>query len=95
MLYLSILFAGTIIGFLLRRYHVFRKLDRSISYTIWIMLFVFGITIGSNRSLMENVSDIGFQALIMAVCGIMGSVLAALLAYKFFYGKKKGGEYEK
>lgn len=95
MLYLSILFVGSIIGFLFRKVRVFKKLDKSISYTIWVMLFVFGISIGSNKSLMSSVGDLGFQAFIMAACGVLGSVLAALLAYRFLFNRKKGGEYEK
>ncbi|WP_300729323.1 LysO family transporter [uncultured Bacteroides sp.] len=94
MLYLCIIFVGIFIGTLCRRFSVMKKLDRSISYTIWIMLFVFGISIGANRQLVDNLQSIGMQALVMAVCGIIGSVLAAGLAYRILL-KKKGGRYEK
>lgn len=94
MLYLSILTIGLIIGYLCRKFTILKKLDTSISATIWTMLFVFGISIGSNKELISNVGNIGLQAFIMAVCGVAGSVLAANLAFRLFF-KKKGGQHEK
>lgn len=57
------------------------------------MLFVFGVSIGSNKELVSNVGNIGLQAFILAFCGVAGSVLAASMAFSLFF-KKKGGRHE-
>ena len=94
MLYLSILIIGLLIGTCCRKFSPFKRLDTSISATIWIMLFVFGVSIGSNQELVNNVGNIGLQAFILAFCGVAGSVLAARMAFSIFF-KKKGGRHEK
>lgn len=94
MLYLSILIIGLLTGTFCRKISLFKKLDTSISATIWTMLFVFSVSIGSNKELVSNVGNIGLQAFILAFCGVAGSVLAASMAFSLFF-KKKGGRHEK
>lgn len=57
------------------------------------MLFIFGITIGANQSLLNNIGEFGIQAAILAICGVLGSLVASFIAYKLFI--KKGGLNEK
>lgn len=52
---LCLLCIGTGAGYLFRRAHSLRKLENTISYTIFAMLFVFGITIGANKTLVDNI----------------------------------------
>ena len=54
MLYLSILIIGLLTGTFCRKISLFKKLDTSISATIWTMLFVFGVSIGSNKELVSK-----------------------------------------
>ena len=72
---------------------LFKGLEHSISYTIFAMLFIFGITIGANQSLLNNIGEFGIQAAILAICGVLGSLVASFIAYKLFI--KKGGLNEK
>ncbi len=55
----------------------FKGLEHSISYTIFTMLFIFGITIGANQSLLNNIGEFGIQAAILAICGVLGSLVAS------------------
>ena len=43
------------------------------------MLFVFGITIGANKTLVDNIGDFGLQAALLAGCGVLGSLLASYI----------------
>ena len=52
-----------------------------------------GITIGANQSLLNNIGEFGIQAAILAICGVLGSLVASFIAYKLFI--KKGGLNEK
>ena len=78
---------------LCRHVPAFKGLEHSISYTIFAMLFIFGITIGANQSLLNNIGEFGIQAAILAICGVLGSLVASFIAYKLFI--KKGGLNEK
>lgn len=86
---LGLLGLGISVGYLCRHVPAFKGLEHSISYTIFTMLFIFGITIGANQSLLNNIGEFG----ILAICGVLGSLVASFIAYKLFI--KKGGLNEK
>ena len=88
---LSLLIGGALVGYVLRNHGFWGKLDESISYTIYAMLFIFGITIGANKSLLSNIDEYGAQAAFIAFLGVLGSVCGAYLVLRFF-GKEKRHE---
>ena len=90
---LGLLGLGISVGYLCRHLPALKGLEHSISYTIFAMLFIFGITIGANQSLLNNIGEFGIQAAILAICGVLGSLVASFIAYKLFI--KKGGLNEK
>lgn len=90
---LGLLGLGISVGYIFRHFPAFKGLEHSISYTIFAMLFIFGITIGANQSLLNNIGEFGIQAAILAICGVLGSLVASFIAYKLFI--KKGGLNEK
>ena len=47
----------------------------------------------SQQSLLNNIGEFGIQAAILAICGVLGSLVASFIAYKLFI--KKGGLNEK
>ena len=71
---LGLMILGIIIGYGLRRISFLRKVEVSISYTVFLLLFVLGVTIGSNRLIVDNLGFIcycrqhfGFMACIKIV----------------------------
>ena len=90
---LGLLLFGVAAGYLLRHIHILKRLEHSISYTISAMLFIFGISIGANKALLRDIGTFGLQASLLAVCGVLGSLLASYVAYQLFI--KKGGDDEK
>ncbi len=84
---LGLLGLGISVGYLCRHVPAFKGLEHSISYTIFAMLFIFGITIGANQSLLNNIGEFGIQAAILAICGVLGSLVASFIAYKLFINK--------
>lgn len=88
---LILLAFGIALGYILRRASLVKKTEKSVSATVLLMLFVFGITIGGNSSLVNNLGKYGAQAAILAVAGVAGSVIASYLAYRMIMKKKKGG----
>ena len=59
---------GIIIGYGLRRISFLRKVEVSISYTVFLLLFVLGVTIGSNRLIVDNLFFYGTHALPISIC---------------------------
>ena len=53
------------------------------------MLYVLGLSIGSNSLIINNIGKFGWQAIVLATLSILGSLLASFLVFHLFF--KKGG----
>lgn len=85
---ISILFCGVGTGYLLRKIAILQRNNVWILYTIYALLFLLGISVGSNKSIMNNLGTLGVEALLIAVAGTMGSVIAAGIVYHLFFKRK-------
>ena len=83
---ISIMFTGIGIGYLLRDLRFLQKVEKSISLTIFLLLFVLGLSIGSNSLIINNIGKFGWQAIVLAT---LSSLLASFLVFHLFF--KKGG----
>lgn len=81
--------AGVGLGYLLKNVRLMRKCGTAVSVVIWIMLFSLGLKIGADKELIGNLSGIGLQALVLAVFGVAGSVIAATIVYKVFFKERQ------
>ena len=87
---LILLVIGIGAGILLRGRSCVKVTKWSIQATVCLLLFVFGISIGSNRDLIDNLYNFGWQAMVIAGLGVTGSIVAARLAQRLFF--RKGGK---
>lgn len=81
-----IMLGGVLAGFLLRK----KKLgwvSQFIMIAIWILLFLLGIAVGHNEKILNNLDTIGWQALVLSIGAVLGSVLLAGVVYRFFFKK--------
>lgn len=88
---IGIMFGGIAIGYLLRKVEFLQKIGRPISYTILLLLFLLGISVGANEAIINNLTTLGGQAFLIALAGTGGSVSAAWGVYHFFF-KERGRE---
>ena len=44
--------------------------------------------IGADRQLLENISELGFRALVLALAGVAGSVLLSMVLYRVLFRKE-------
>lgn len=79
---LFITFFGVGLGFLLRSAAWLKYLSKSITYTIWLLLFFFGLQVGANDLVVNNLDTLGVKALIIAAAGSLGSCVAAWAVWK-------------
>lgn len=84
MVVLIILLVSVGVGLLLRRFPAVNKISESSGLTVFLLLFVFGITIGLDKKLMAGFSSLGLQAVAMAVAGVVGSIVFSLLIMRIF-----------
>lgn len=82
---LAITFSGIALGYLLRRVPWLSHLGRSITYTIWLLLFFFGLQVGANEQVVDNLGTLGVKALEISVAGVLGSCVAAWILLKCLF----------
>lgn len=85
---IGIMFAGIATGYLLRRIEWLQKVGKPISYTIFLLLFLLGISVGANKEIVDNLVPLGGQALLLALAGTLGSVLAGWGVYHLFFKER-------
>ncbi len=76
---LFILIVSIFIGILFRNKDSFKPSGKIAGATVLLLLFVFGISIGANSYIIENISALGIQSLLLAMTGIAGSVTAVVI----------------
>lgn len=81
---------GVLLGYLFRHHDVTQKTEKTISLTIIAMLFILGLSVGSNQSIVSHLYEYGSQAAVLAIFGLGGSILFSGIVYRLFF--QKGGD---
>lgn len=83
------LFAGLFIGYLARGRRWTLWAGKSVSGTVYVLLFLMGVGVGGNRELLANLSAVGAEALLLSLSATAGSVALGAWVYKKLV--QKGG----
>ena len=86
---LGMMLSGIVIGYFLRNISGVGKIHKPIFITVILLLFMLGLSIGMNRLIIENLSSLGWQAMLLAIGGTAGSVLLSTLCYQLFFRKEE------
>lgn len=73
---IGIMLTGVLLGYLLRSKRL-TWIHKVITLFIWLLLFLLGIDVGSNESIMKGLHTIGLEALAITAAAVSGSTLAA------------------
>ena len=82
-----IMLCGIGTGYLLRNKKM-SFLGRIITALIWVLLFLLGIEVGSNPSIIGGIQTLGLEAVILTIGGSAGSVLFAWALWKYVTAKQ-------
>lgn len=82
---------GMLIGYLLRNKR-FTWISKVITLLIWLLLFLLGIDVGGNESIISGLHTIGLEALIITIAALLGSVIGARLLWSWIYSGIKHKE---
>lgn len=75
-----------ILGFLMKaKQRIVSINEKLITYAIYLLLFMMGLSIGSNNQLVESLSSLGVLALVLSVGAVAGSVLTGFVIFKLFF----------
>lgn len=85
---IGLMLGGICLGYLFRR-NEWKWIGKIITMLIWILLFLLGIEVGSNRQIVEGLGTLGVEALVITIAAVGGSCIAAWGLWFFLY-KKKG-----
>lgn len=81
--------AGILLGLALGKNPIILKInEKLLNVAIYILLLLLGISVGSNDKIIDNLYNIGLQALIITIGAIAGSVAFCWIIYKTFFHLK-------
>lgn len=85
---LLIMLIGVLIGKKSTLIQTHKKLlDSLTSISIYTLLFLLGLSTGSNQQLIQNLDTIGYQGLYLAISGFIGSIIFAKITFNLFFKK--------
>jgi uncharacterized membrane protein YbjE (DUF340 family) len=83
---LLFLAAGMFVGYLLRfRKNVLATARTAATWSLYLLIFFLGVSVGANPAVVRSLGRLGIQALILSAGGILGSVLVACLVSRTFF----------
>jgi len=77
---------GIAVGRLFRNKNTTRKnVDRAVTWSVYALLFLLGISVGINDEIINNFSRIGYKALWLTLGAVLGSIILAKIVYNLFF----------
>jgi len=77
---IACMIAGIVVGYLLRHRRI-RFIHRFILILIWLLLFMLGLEVGANDTIIRQFGTLGLEAFLLAFAGTLGSVVFAGLLW--------------
>ena len=85
---IGLMLSGILVGYLFRKKEL-GGIGKVITFLIWMLLFLLGVEVGSNRQIIEGLGTLGLEAIFITFSGVLGSCLLAWALWLFLY-KRKG-----
>ncbi|WP_081485190.1 lysine exporter LysO family protein [Marinilabilia salmonicolor] len=87
---IGLFIVGIGIGLLLRKHPIVLKITEPlVSVAIFALLFFLGISVGTDDRVIQNITSLGWQAVLLSSGAILGSLILARLATSFFKEDKE------
>lgn len=85
---LGLMSLGIIIGWIFHSREKFLKLSGLLTnWSIYLLLFLLGLSVGANEKIVANFDKIGLLAISLTLFAVVGSILCAWLVYHLFFKK--------
>lgn len=83
---IGLMVSGIILGYIFREKNL-KGVQKAITWAIFALLFLLGLSVGTNDQIMNNLDTIGMDAVIITLGAVIGSVLCAWGIYKFYFSR--------
>ena len=83
-----IMLCGIGTGYLLRNQKM-SFIGRIITALIWVLLFLLGIEVGSNPSIVNGLQTLGLEAIVLTLGGSIGSAIFAWALWRYVTAEQK------
>ena len=83
---LLIMVAGILAGIGIGKSPVLLKVnERLISWAIYLLLFLLGVSVGTNETVIRSLDSIGLQALLLTLGALAGSIAMGWIIHRVFF----------
>ncbi|HOP61777.1 MAG TPA: LysO family transporter [Spirochaetota bacterium] len=87
---LIIMITGITAGIILKkRKTLIASAEKLTMWAIYLLLFLLGLSVGTNEQVIKNFGVIGFQSVILTISGIAGSIILAFILYIIMFKDKE------
>lgn len=84
-----VMLSGVLIGYILRNIRAIPALVSKINiYIIFLLLFVMGLSVGSNQQVIQGLGTLGLLGIAISVVSIAGSVFLSWIVYRHLFKKE-------
>lgn len=89
----GIMTIGILLGILIRKKQVLVRInDKLTTWSIYLLLLLIGISIGSNKTIVDNLHTLGIQAFLITLGGVIGSIILAWITFRLFFKNRRNHE---
>jgi uncharacterized membrane protein YbjE (DUF340 family) len=86
---LLVLAVGILVGLLIISRPKLHKVNNHLlNGSIYLLLFLLGISVGTNAEIIRNLGKIGYEAATIAIASIAGSVVLSKMLFNLLFKKK-------
>ncbi len=83
---IGLIVAGVPLGYALRNKPLAINItNKALSYIIYVMLFLIGVSLGGNEDLLARIADLGVQGTLIGAGCALGSALVVWAVYRFIF----------
>ena len=83
-----VMILGMCVGYLLRkRKRLAKHIDTIVTWAIFLLLFLLGVSVGTNKTILNNIDSIFLKVIILTFGAVLGSIIIAYFTYRFFFKK--------
>lgn len=80
------MFSGILLGFIFRRKRNLIMLTEKIAgLSIYLLLFLLGMSVGINDKVISNFASIGLNAILLTFSGLAGSIVLSVFVYQLLF----------
>lgn len=88
---IGIMLTGMLTGYLLRN-HRLTWIQKIITFLIWALLFLLGIDVGGNQTIIKGLHTLGLEAVVITLAAVAGSTLCAWGLWYLLYIRNRRKE---